>query len=64
MNNSEVRGGTSENKGGLWEPLDQRQFVHLQGLHGLIRVLKRRSKWIIGSILICEILAFVITNTT
>jgi capsular exopolysaccharide synthesis family protein len=41
-----------------------RQFANTNPLHNLLRVLTRRSKWIIGSIVICVSLAQFATLTT
>ena len=40
------------------------QFANTNSLHNLLRVLTRRSKWIIGSIVICVLLAIIVTFMT
>ncbi len=64
MNNFEASGGANEKLGGLLLPHDTQKFTQLHGLPGLLRVVSRRMKWIIVSILVCETLAFIITKTT
>ena len=64
MNNNEDSYATGENRGRLLHPLDQRQHVHTQGLYSLLRLVTRRMKWIVGAILICEVLALIVTMAT
>ena len=64
MNNFETSSGSNERLGGLLLPHDTQKFTQLHGLQGLLRVMTRRLKWIILSILVCEVLAFIITKTT
>src|ERR1035437_8882101 len=40
------------------------QFANTNSLHNLLRVLTRRSKWIIGSIVTCVLLAIIVTFMT
>jgi len=64
VKNNEGHVVANEKRQTLWEPIDPSQFVHLQGMHGFIRVLKRRSKWIVGSLLISAVIAVIITKLT
>ena len=64
MNNDEAHSGTNEKLAGMLQPHDLQQFVQLRGLYGLMRTVTRRFKWIIGTILICLLLAMVITVMT
>ena len=64
MNNYEASSVTDAKLGGLLQPHDQEQFAQLHGLHGFIRVVTRRLKWIVISIVICELLAIIITAIT
>ena len=53
-----------ENSGGGLQPRDPDQFAQLHGVRGLGRLVRRRLKWIIGSIVVCIILAGIITYVT
>lgn len=64
MNNYEPSGATNEKLGGLLLPHDAQQFTQLHGLQGVFRVVIRRLKWIVISIVVCELLAIVITMRT
>jgi capsular exopolysaccharide synthesis family protein len=64
VNNFESSGATNEQLGGLLLPHDAQQFTQLHGLQGLLRVVTRRLKWIVISIVACELLAIVITLRT
>lgn len=64
MNNYEASSSTDEKLGGLLLPHDAQQFTQLHGLQGLLRVVTRRLKWIVISIVVCELLAIVITLRT
>jgi len=48
----------------LTRHLAAQQPFHASGLNGLLRLLTKRSKWIIGSIVICVLLALIITANT
>lgn len=64
MNNDETHSAMSEQQRGLLQPHDVQQFAQLHGLSGLARIATRRLKWIVGSVLICLILALIITTLT
>ncbi len=64
MNNDESGSAINERSGGLLRPHDVQQFASLHGLQGLVRMVNRRLKWIIGAILICLLVAILITVTT
>lgn len=64
MNNFEASGGTNEKLGGFLLPYDTQKFTQLHGLQGFLRVVTRRQKWIIVSILVSEMLALIITKMT
>ena len=64
MNNYEASSSANEKLGGLLLPHDAQQFTQLHGLQGFIRVAIRRLKWIVISIVICEVLAIIITART
>ncbi len=64
MNNDEAGSTTSVKASGLLQPHDVQQFARLHGLQGLVRMVRRRLKWIISSILLCVSLAIVITVMT
>ncbi len=63
MNNEQAPNATAESRGALLRPLDKQQFAQLHGLYALIRMVTRRLKWIIGSIVICVLLALLSTAT-
>ena len=64
MNNGETLGPASARRGGLLQPIDVQQFARLHGLQGLMGIVRRRLKWIIGAILLCMIAALIITALT
>lgn len=64
MNNDESGSAINERSGGLLRPHDVQQFASLHGLQGLVRMVNRRLKWIIGAILVCLLVAILITVTT
>lgn len=64
MNNNEVHAAIGEKRSGLLQPHDVQQFAQLHGLHGLVRVASRRRFWIIGSIVLCMVLALIVTAMT
>lgn len=55
---------TSEGANRLLPQFDQREIGHSQGIFGLARFVMRRMNWIIGSILVCELLAIFVTIRT
>ena len=61
MNNDQAPSATAAERGALLPTFHQQQFAQLHGLHGLMRMVTRRLKWIIGSILICVFLAIILT---
>ncbi len=63
MNNEQAPGAPADRRGVLLQSLDQQQFAQLHGLYALARMVTRRLKWIIGSILICVLLALLSTAT-
>ena len=64
MNSNEVRVASDLHQTGLLQPHDVQQFTRLHGLHGLVRVASRRRYWIIGSIVLCMVLALIVTAMT
>ena len=40
------------------------QSVDAYGLRNIIRVLTRRRKWIVGSVVVCVVVAYIMTLTT
>jgi polysaccharide biosynthesis transport protein len=64
VNNSNALGAANERRGGLLQPIDVQQFAKLHGLQGLLRIVTRRLKWIVGAILICLIASLIITSLT
>ena len=64
MNSNEVNATVSKKQSGVLEPKDLQQFSQLHGLHGFIRIAKRRRNWILGSIVLCMILALIVTAMT
>ena len=64
MNNYEPSSNTNERPGGFPQPHDSQEFTRLHGLQGLTRIATRRVNWIIASVLICVLLAVVITAMT
>src|ERR1022692_4394743 len=54
----------SEERDGLLRPRDQQQSVRASGLHGFVQLVLRRLNWIVGSVLICILLAVVVTIMT
>jgi capsular exopolysaccharide synthesis family protein len=53
-----------ENPGGTPPPQNLEQFAQLHGIRGLARIVSRRLKWIIGSVLLCLVLAVIISYLT
>lgn len=64
MTNYSASGAPNVMMNGLARPLVLQQTVQGSGLHGLIRLLTKRWKWIIGSIAISLLLALIITGNT
>lgn len=65
MNNYESSSVTNERLGGfLQQPHDAQQFAQLHGLQGLVRVVARRQKWIILSVLVSLLIALIVTAMT
>ena len=64
MNNYEPSSVSNERLGEFLQPHDAQHFAQLQGLQGLMRFATRRLNWIIASVLICVLLAVVITAMT
>jgi polysaccharide biosynthesis transport protein len=64
VNRGDALGTMNERRGGLLQPSDVQQFAKLHGLQGLLRIVKRRLKWIVGVILLCLIAALIITALT
>jgi succinoglycan biosynthesis transport protein ExoP len=61
LNRDEVRAATDQNRSELLQPHDVQQVARLHGLHGLVKVASRRRLWIIGSIVLCIVLALIVT---
>ena len=59
MNNYEVPGMPGERRDSMAQPLSLQQSVRSPGVHALVRIVIRRLKWFIGSVLIFEILALI-----
>src|SRR5579863_9996559 len=53
-----------ERRDSMAQPLGLQQSVRSPGVHALVRIVIRRLKWFIGSVLIFEILALIITSRT
>lgn len=64
MNNYHATGVASDMREGLPQSLSKRQLGNLTGMHGLMQVAARRVNWIVGSILICSLLAIIVTIVT
>lgn len=64
MGNYEVPNSSDETPIGTAASPVHYQSASATGLHNLLRVLTRRYKWIIGSVVICVLWAFVITLRT
>ena len=64
MNNYESSRATNEKLNDLLMPHDAQRFMQLHGLQGLLRVVTRRLKWIIISVVVCELLAIFFTMRT
>lgn len=55
---------TNAKAGALLPSFAPQQVVRVQGIHALVRVITRRLKWIVGSVVICEVLAVAIAIWT
>ena len=64
MNNYRDSSETSAKPGTFPHSFAQQQVVRVQGLHAFFRVITRRLKWIVGSVVICELLAVAIALWT
>jgi polysaccharide biosynthesis transport protein len=64
VNRGDALGAMNERRAGLLQPIDVQQFARLHGLQGLLRIVKRRLKWIIGAMIVCLILAMIVTSVS
>ena len=64
MNNYEDPGIPSERRDSMAQTPGFNQSVRSLGVHALVRIVIRRLRWFIGSVLIFEILALIITART
>lgn len=64
MSNYQIPDVRNDAQMGIVQGSVHEQFANLNRLHNLLRVLTRRSKWIIGSVVICALLALIDTEMT
>jgi uncharacterized protein involved in exopolysaccharide biosynthesis len=53
----------SEGRRGLPQLVGQ-QTSHFMGVHGLMQLVRRRLRWIIGSVVVCTLFSIIITALT
>ena len=64
MNSNEVHTAFGEKQSGVLQSKDLQQFTQLHGLQGFVRIAKRRRIWILGSIMLCMVLALIVSVMT
>jgi len=64
VNSNEVHTAFGEKQSGVLQSKDLQQFTQLHGLQGFVRIAKRRRIWILGSIMLCMVLALIVSVMT